>query len=166
MNGKRWLHASSSFLQFDINKPERSGKKECFRAIEESAAYVALGHLKIIEALTRQKTHETVFCGGASKGFLWPQIVSDVFGIKVKVPVVKESTALGAAMCAGVGTGIFPNLEETGRRFVKWERTYEPNENNHKQYVGLYDQWRRVYARMLSIVEDGLLEPMWRAAGT
>jgi autoinducer 2 (AI-2) kinase len=166
MNGKKWLHASSSFLQFDITKPEASGKKECFRAIEESAAYVALGHLQIIESLIRRRTREVVFCGGASKGFLWPQIVSDVFGIKVKVPVIKESTALGAAICAGVGVGLLSNPKDAARKFVKWDHTYEPNENNHKQYTRLYQQWRRVYARMLDMVEDGLVVPMWRAAGT
>ena len=166
MNGKRWLHASPSFIQFDINRPQSSGKKECFRAIEESAVYVAWGHLKIIESLTRRKAREVVFCGGASKGFLWPQILADVFGVRVNVPVVKESTALGAAICAGVGAGVFPNLQETAKELVKWERTFEPNENNHKDYVKAYEQWRKAYERSLEMVEDGLVRPMWRAAGT
>jgi len=166
MNGKRWIHASPSFIQFDINRPETSGKKECFRAIEESAAYVAWGHQKIIESITRRRAKEIVFCGGASKGFLWPQVLADVFGVTVKVPVVKESTALGAAICAGVGAGLFSNIEDTAKKLVRWERTFEPNESNHKQYQKLYKQWRQVYEKMLGLVEEGLLNPMWRAAGT
>jgi autoinducer 2 (AI-2) kinase len=166
MNGKRWLHASPSLLQFDINRPQTSGKRECVRAIEENAAYVAYGHLKIIESLTRRKAKEVVFCGGASKGFLWPRILADVLGVKVRVPVVRESTALGAAICAGVGVGIFPNLRDTAKRLVKWERTFEPSEDSHLEYVKLYAQWAKVYRRMLNIVEEGLTLPMWRAAGT
>ena len=45
-----------------------SGKKECIRAIEESAAYVALGHLRIIESITRHRPEEVMLTGGASKG--------------------------------------------------------------------------------------------------
>jgi autoinducer 2 (AI-2) kinase len=166
MNAKRWLHASPSFIQFDMNRPQSSGRKECFRAIEESAAYVALGHLKIIESITRRRAKEVVFCGGASKGFLWPQILADVLGVKVNVPLVKESTALGAAICAGVGVGVFPNLQEAAQKLVKWERAFEPNKNNHSEYVKLYKQWRKVYERSLDMVEDSLVKPMWRAAGT
>jgi autoinducer 2 (AI-2) kinase len=166
MNAKRWMHASPSFTQFDINQPQNSGKKECFRAIEESAAYVAWGHLKIIKSITKRKAKDMVFCGGASKGLLWPQILADVFGLPVKVPIVKESTALGAAICAGVGVAIFKDLRETAKSMVKWERVFQPNENNHAQYVKVYRQWRDVYGRMLDMVEDGMLNPMWRAAGT
>ena len=166
MNAKRWIHASPSFVQFDINRPQASGKKECFRAIEESAAYVALGHLQILQAITRRKIKQVVFCGGASKGFLWPQILSDVFGITVNVPIIKESTALGAAICAGVGIGMFQNLKETAKNLVKWERTFEPNQTTHKKYVKLYDQWCEVYKHSLEMAEEGLVQPMFRAAGT
>jgi autoinducer 2 (AI-2) kinase len=165
MNAKGWIHASPSFVQFDINRPEASGKKECFRAIEEGAAYVALGHLRILESITRRKTKKAVFCGGAAKGFLWPQILSDVFGITVNVPIIKESTALGAAICAGVGVGMFQNLKETAKNLVRWDRTFEPNQANHRKYLKLHDQWCTVYKRALDMAEEGLVQPMFRAAG-
>ena len=40
-----------------------------------------------------------VFAGGGSKGALWSQILSDVTGLPVRVPVVREATALGCEMC-------------------------------------------------------------------
>ena len=166
MNAKRWLHASPSFIQFDINRPQTSGKKECFRAIEESAAYVAAGHLTIIESLIHRRAREIVFCGGASKGFLWPQILADVLGIDVRVPVVKESTALGAAICAGVGVGVFQNLRNLPKELVRWERTFTPNQDRHREYGKLYIQWTKAYGRMLDMVDDGIVASMWRAAGT
>jgi autoinducer 2 (AI-2) kinase len=166
MNSKRWIHASPSFIQFDINRPQQSGKKECFRAIEESAAYVARGHLQILDSITHRKTRDVVFCGGASKGFLWPRILSDVLGIRVKVPAVKESTALGAAICAGVGVGVYPDVKDAARNLVKWERTFEPNSVSHRKYLKLYDQWARVYKQELRMAEDRLVQPLFRAAGT
>ena len=134
--------------------------------MKRAQAYVALGHLQILQELTHKKMKQVVFAGGASKGFLWPQILSDVFGITVKVPIIKESTALGAAICAGVGVGIFQNLKETAKHMVKWDRTFEPNETTHRKYVKLYDRWSKVYKRSLGMVEEGLVQPMFRAAGT
>ena len=166
MNAKRWVHASPSFLQFNINQPEKSGRKECFRAIEESAAYVAKGHAAILESITHRKIKELVFCGGASKGMLWPRILSDVLGVRVKIPVVRESTALGAAICAGVGVGIFSSVRKAGGQLVRWERILEPDVEAHQAYCKLYRKWSQAYGRMLALVDDGILEPMWRAAGT
>jgi len=67
---------------------------------------------------------------------------------------------------AGVGAGIFRELCETAKGMVKWERTFESNHTNHSQYVNLYKQWREVYRPMVEMVDDGLVQPMWRAAGT
>jgi autoinducer 2 (AI-2) kinase len=89
-----------------------------------------------------------------------------VLRVRVKIPVVRESTALGAAICAGVGVGVFPNPKNAAKQVVKWERVIEPNLDAARKYVKLYDQWTKVYRRMIDLVEDGLTQPMWRAAGT
>jgi len=165
MEAKRWVHASPAFLQFDIARPETSGKKECFRAIEEAAAYVSRGHFEIAEAVSGRSVDEVVFTGGASKGSLWPRILADVLDVPVKIPHVKESTALGAAVCAGVGAGLYSSLADAAR-LVRFDTTVEPVPASAALYRQLYEQWRNVYDRMLEISDDGLVRPMWRAAGT
>jgi autoinducer 2 (AI-2) kinase len=166
MDAKRWVHASPSFVQFDIGDPGRSGRNECIRAIEESAAYVSVGHTRIIESLTSKRSAHAVFTGGASKGSLWPQIVADVLGIPVKVPVVKESTSLGAAIYAGVGIGLYSSAEEAAKHLVRFEKRFDPDSATHAMYEQRYSDWSRAYARLLEISEAGLLKPLWRAAGT
>ena len=166
MNAKRWIHAAPGFMQFDVSNPAISGKKECIRAIEESAAYVSYGHMKIIESLSANTFNEIVFTSGASKGTLWPQILSDVLNCRVKVPVVKESTSLGAALYAGSGAGLYQDVQSVAQNIVSFEKTYEPNYATHQKYQELYQQWSRVYERSLAMVEDGLVNPLWRAAGT
>ncbi len=165
MEAKRWVHASPAFLQFDIGNPDRSGKKECFRAIEEAAAYVSKGHLRIAEEVSGREAGEVVFTGGAAKGKLWPQILADVLGVPVRIPQVKESTALGAAVCAGVGAGVYESLADAAR-LVRFERTLEPDPAASAAYETLYEQWREVYDRVLQLSEDGVVRPLWRAAGT
>jgi autoinducer 2 (AI-2) kinase len=166
MEAKRWVHASPAFIGFDIVSPERSGKKECFRAIEEAAAYVSLGHLRIALEISGLGVDEVVFTGGASKGPLWAQILADVLGIPVRLPAVRESTALGAAIYAGLGAGIYDDVREVARRIVRFERTVEPDQVAHRAYAELYEQWLQVYAHSLALSEAGPVRPLWRAAGT
>jgi autoinducer 2 (AI-2) kinase len=165
MNARRWVHASPSFLQLDVNDPAGSGRAACVRAIEEAAAYVVRGHLDIISGLTSTRVTELTFSGGAAKGTLWPQIIADVLGLPVHVPAVTESSALGAALCAGKGAGLYSSLTELEGELRKRVATFEPDPAAVPAYHDAYAAWRRVYPRLLGLSEDGLLRPLWRAAG-
>jgi autoinducer-2 kinase len=166
MQASRWVHASPGFVGFDVSHPERAGRAECFRAIEESAAYVSRGHRDIVEAVAGIDVGRLVMTGGAAKGRLWPQIIADALGVPVDVPVVKESAALGAAICAGVGAGLFTDAIGTAQRIVAIERTCEPDAEASARYEVLFDQWLDLYRRSLELAEAGLVRPLWRAAGT
>jgi len=165
MNAKRWVHASPSFLQFDVGDPAGSGKAACIRAIEEAAAYVVRGHLEIIMELTGTGFTEMTFSGGGAKGALWPQIIADVTGLAVHVPAVTESSALGAALCAAVGAGLHSSLTELEPLLRRRTATFEPDPAAVSAYLNGYATWRKAYARMLEMSEEGLLRPLWRAAG-
>ncbi|MCO4191467.1 autoinducer-2 kinase, partial [Proteus terrae] len=82
------------------------------------------------------------FAGGASKGKLWAQILADVTGCVVKIPKVTEATALGAAMAAGVGVGVYKSLAEAAKELVVWDKKYMPNEKNKEVYAKLKERWR------------------------
>ena len=165
MNARRWVHASPSFVQFDLGNPAGSGRAACIRAVEEAAAYVVRGHLGIIGELTGARITELTFSGGAAKGTLWPQIIADVLGLPVSVPAVTESSALGAALCAGKGVGLYTSLTELEGELRKRVATFEPDPAAVTAYADSYARWQRIYPRMLDLSEDGLLNPLWRAAG-
>jgi autoinducer 2 (AI-2) kinase len=166
MQASRWVHTTPGFLGFDVGRPEIAGRVECFRAIEEAAAYVSLAHLSIIEEISGHHPAEGVFTGGAANGRLWPKIVADTIGIPLRVPVVKESTALGAAVCAGVGAGIFDSIETGASAVASFETTFEPDPAAHVAYGELYDNWQEIYRHSMALAETGLVRPLWRAAGT
>ncbi len=165
MNARRWVHASPSFLQFDVSDPAGSGRAACIRAIEEAAAYVVRGHLDIISELTGTRASELTFSGGAARGRLWPQIIADVTGLPVHVPAVTESSALGAALCAGRGVGRYASLTELEPELRRRAATFEPDRSAVGAYHDSYATWQQVYPRMLGFCEDGLLSPLWRPAG-
>ena len=121
--------------------------------------------MELVKEATGSMPSEINFAGGAAKSPLWAQILSDVLGLPVRVPVVKEATALGAAILAGYGVGIYSSIEEGAKRTVKWDKVYQPNEENHKVYGELYTTWREVYAPQLELVNRGITKPMWTAPG-
>ena len=166
MQASRWVHTTPGFIGFDVVNPGRAGRVECFRSIEEAAAYVSLAHLRIIEEVTGCTPEEGVFTGGAAKGGLWPQIVADTLGIPLHIPVVKESTALGVAICAGVGVGLFDDIAQGASSVAAFERTVQPDPQVRAVYQELAEQWFKIYRGSMELAESGLVRPLWPAVGT
>jgi autoinducer 2 (AI-2) kinase len=154
------VHASPGFVGFDVDRPATAGRLECFRAIEESAAYVSRGHLGIIEEVSGLSIGDAVLTGGAGKGDLWPQLLADTLSIPIRVPVVKESTALGAALYAAQGAGLTNDAVEAGARLARYERTFDPDPAAAGVYDELYARWLELYDRSLAISEAGLVRPL------
>ena len=163
MNYIAWKHAAPSFINFAID--DRFDRNVFYRAILENAALVALGHKKMIEAFTGDTISQLVFASGASNSKLWSSIVADTMGIPVSVPVIKEATALGTAILAGVGSGIYGSVQEASQSLCKIEKTYEPNLKHHQCYTELFDRWQSVYAKELTLADSGLTQHMWKAPG-
>jgi len=160
----KWYHAAPSFLNLSIDA-SICNKASMFRSLQENACIVSSINLEKIEAFTGVKCEEIIFAAGASKGFLWPQILADVTGKKVKIPKVKEATALGGAMAAGVGAGIYESLRDAATKLVVWEKELEPNMNNHKIYKDIRIKWEKAYAVQLKLVDDNITDSMWKAPG-
>lgn len=53
---------------------------------------------------------QATLSGGAARSAIWPQMFADVLGIPIHVTQCKETGALGAAICAGVGVGFWRDL--------------------------------------------------------
>ena len=164
MKYSKWYHAAPSFLNLSID-PKICNRVSMFRSLEENAAIVSSINLENIKKFSGVEIDEIVFAGGASKGTLWSQIVADVTGYRVKIPKVTEATALGAAMAAGVGCGIYTSLESAAESLVVWDKTYEPNMRNKKVYDSLKVKWQEAYETQLSLVDRGVTTSMWQAPG-
>jgi autoinducer 2 (AI-2) kinase len=165
MEARRWRHAPPSLVGFNLLDAAGSGKAACIRAIEENAAYVARGHLAILEELSGSMAREIVFVGGASKGCLWPQIVADVTGRPLRIPVAKETTSLGGAVAAFTAVGIFTSWAEAARAMVHTERVVDPQPAAVHAYGELYERWMKVNERLVSLSDERILPGLWRAPG-
>ncbi len=164
MNFISWKHAAPAFMNFDFDA-RKYNKYTFYRAIMENTAMVTLGHVKLVHEATGNMPAEIVFAGGASKSPLWCQIVADVLGLPVRVPEVKEASALGAAILAGYGVGVYRDIPAAARELVRWDREYVPDAAAHRLYGGMYESWRKVYASELALADAGLTQHMWIAPG-
>jgi autoinducer 2 (AI-2) kinase len=164
MNYGEWIHASPSFIGLGLDE-SKYNVASMFRALEENACIVSAINLENIKAFSGVSPSSITFASGASNGALWSQILADVTGLEVKVPVVKEATALGVAMACGIGAGIYTSFDEAGKNIVKIERSYEPNLENYGQYQEIKERWGKVYSKQMELVREGALEPMWKAPG-
>jgi len=160
----KWYHASPSFLNLSID-PEVCNRASMFRSLQENAAIVSSINLEKIKEFSGLEIDTVVFAGGASKGALWSQILADVTGCKIKIPKVTEATALGAAMSAGVGAGIYESISDAAKKLVVWDKTYEPNMENKKLYDELKEKFILAYEAQLKLVDDNITTSMWKAPG-
>ena len=164
MDYKEWKHASPAFVNFNID-PEKFNKGVFYRALMENAALITLGHAKILSKLNNTKIEEITFASGASKSPLWCQIVADALGATVKVPKVKEATALGTAICAGVGAGVYKNIEDAAKKLVHFEKEFKPNLENHEKYLKIFETWKEINKTQMINSDKGLISHMWKAPG-
>jgi glycerol kinase len=82
--------------------------------------------------------------GGASANDLLLQLQADQLGVPVRRPVVAETTALGAAFLAGLGTGVWGSLDELAATW-SLDRRFEPEPGRRDD--GRYDRWRDAVRR-------------------
>jgi autoinducer 2 (AI-2) kinase len=164
MNYGEWMHACPSFIGLGLD-PTKYNLGSMFRSLQENACIVSAINLENIKTFSKISPTSLIFASGASQGALWSQILADVTGLEVKVPLVKEATALGVAMAAGIGAGVYTSFEEAGKNIVKIDKIYTPNVNNFQTYHEVKEKWLKVYAKQMELVRDGILEPMWKAPG-
>ncbi len=164
MNFMKWKHAAPSFSNFELDSA-KFNHYTFYRAILENTALVTKGHLELVQSTTGNLPEEITFAGGAANSHLWAQILSDVLGIPVNIPKVKEATALGAAIIAGFGIGLYPDIRQTAKDLVIIEERITPDMEKHKRYGEIYEAWREFYKMQLTLCDRRITRNMWAAPG-
>ena len=101
-----------------------SGRAHLARATLEAIAYQTLDAIRAMEAASGQPLSELRADGGATANAWLMQFQADVLGVPVVLPEIVETTALGAAYLAGVGTGMWTVSDV--RDAWRERRRYEP----------------------------------------
>ena len=93
----------------------------------------------------------TKMCGGGAKSVLWRNIIANVFNMEVDIPVAEEGPAMGGAMLAAVGCGVFGSVKEAADAIVKVKETIKPNPQVSARYEKRYQIFKSIYPSLKSI---------------
>lgn len=119
-------------------------KADLLRAVMEGVTYSQRQNLDILREMG--VVFETMLaCGGGGSSPLWRQMLADVLGCPVSTTVSKEGPALGAALLAGVGAGVYPSVQAACRRVVQVNPPQQPDAQRQAQYEPVYQLYRQLY---------------------
>lgn len=77
--------------------------------------------------------------GGGAKRKSWVQTRADVLGLPIVVPYIEEASAWGAALLAGIGSGVYSSFDETAEIVRNRRRmVIEPDSAKHAYYTDIY----------------------------
>lgn len=119
-------------------------RKEMTRAVFESTGFIDLDMIAAIEE-TGIKINAIRLSGGLARINLISQIKADITGRTVQVLSEFETTAVGAAMMALYGQGVYKTLTEAADNFVKVRMVICPDGKNHEKYKELYQLYKETY---------------------
>ena len=130
----------------------RGTKREhIIRAAQESIAYQSYDLVDAMEKDTGITLTELNVDGGASRDKFLMQFQADVLHKPVRRPMIRETTALGAAYLAGLATGVWKDLAEIREQWTL-DNFYEP-EMEEKQRQKLLHGWHKAVGRSLDWAE-------------
>jgi sugar (pentulose or hexulose) kinase len=111
------------------------------RAIMESAAYELRWALERVTA-ANIPIQKLWMVGGATQSPLWPTILANVTGIPIQLPQYDNWPALGAAILAGCGVGVFKDLAYGLEKFQKSQTEIIPQEELINQYERSFQKYQ------------------------
>lgn len=119
--------------------PDR--RKVLARAVLEGMAYAVRANAEQLARVAGIARPTYLLAGGMSRSTLWGQILADVLGQPVGVSRLPEASALGAAICAGVGAGVFQNLAQGSAVLTGESPSVAPRPEGVEIYGDIYPEW-------------------------
>ncbi len=116
------------------------------RAVLESCGYGLRHFLALTETLTGSPIDRLTSIGGGAKSAVWAQIKADITRRPVDVLCQQDSAAIGAALLAGVGAGLWPDVQTASLAADRrvW-RTFDPDSSMAGEYERNYEVYQKLY---------------------
>lgn len=141
-------HARGTYLGFTL-----AHRREHFiRAVMEASAFAMRDITDRMQGMGLP-LREIRVVGGGARSALWRQIKADVSGLPVAMLNTVETTALGAAILALVGAGIFTSLDQAVQAVVQVVETRQPDPAARAHYEDYYQTYREAYFALLPVFE-------------
>ncbi|MEI8080087.1 MAG: FGGY-family carbohydrate kinase, partial [bacterium] len=111
------------------------------RAVMEAAAFHMLAKVETLTAAGWRPRHLTMV-GGPSRSAVWSRVLADVIGLPFQLGVRQNAGAIGAAVLAGLGTGVFTTVQAAATAVAGEPEVIQPEAVVHDQYTPLFANWK------------------------
>ncbi len=128
-------------------------RKHFLRAVMEGVSYSLCDCNEILKELGVEVT-QMMACGGGGKSAVWRQMLADLYRCTVKTVRQDEGPALGVAILAGVGCGIYPGVEEACDRLISEKNSTEPVAADAE----VYERYHALYQKLYRSLKDDYKE--------
>lgn len=150
--GERYLanaNLSGGFLGLNY----ATGKGEMARAVMEGVVYALNDCLKLLQKMGLD-AREMIASGGGARSREWLSIQADVLNKPLRLSNTEEQAALGACIAAGVGGGVFSDVEAGCDKLIRYSDVLiEPDEERHQVYNSYHMLFDEAYAAQRDVIE-------------
>ena len=143
LTGERTPHPDPDARGAFVGLSLRHGRPHLTRAVLEGVAFALRDSLELMMGLGLDVTEVRV-SGGGARSPLWRQILADVLQAELSTTDSVEGAVFGAALLAGVGTGVFSNVETAAETTVRAVETVSPG-RDVAAYEEYYERYRALY---------------------
>lgn len=144
LTGERTPHPDPTARGGFIGLTVRHNKAHMARAVLEGVAFGLKDSLEILRTMNVSIGNVRA-SGGGARSSVWRQIQADIFGYPLSTMAADEGPALGVALLAGVGAGVYKTVEEACEAVVKITGTTSVNQQTSSTYQQYYDVYRALY---------------------
>jgi xylulokinase len=149
LTGERTPHPDPYARGAFVGLTVRHTKAHMARAVLEGVAFGLRDSLEILKAMNISIGNVRVGGGGA-RSPLWRQIQADIYNFPLSTINIDEGPALGAALLAGVGAGLYSSVEEACSAVIKVTSSTPAIAENAK----IYEQYYGVYCALYPALRD------------
>lgn len=142
--GERTPHLDPNCRGAFIGLSAMHTKQHLLRAVMEGVVYSQRDSVEVLRGMG-VKINDMLACGGGGTSPLWRQMLADVYGCPVKTVVSKEGPALGVAILAAVGTGVYGSVQEACKEVIKTNPAQNPIAANSAEYEKFYKMYTELY---------------------
>ncbi len=142
--GERTPHLDADCRGMFFGLSAMHTRRDLLRAVMEGVSYSLRDCLGVLNEMG-VAPEQMLACGGGGKSPLWRQMLADVFNCPVATTVNTEGPALGVAILAGVGAGLYSSVPEACRAMIHVNPAQQPIAENVPQYAKVYEVFRKLY---------------------
>lgn len=145
--GERAPHLDPNARGVFFGLTAKHRRQEMIRAVMEGVSYSLLDCLNIMRDMGVDPAQVRA-SGGGGKSPLWRQMQADMFGTEMVTINSSEGPALGAALLAGVGAGVYASVPEACDAAIQVTASQKPCAQNAKAYAAYYPIYRNLYTAL------------------